>query len=183
MGLNPWKLVKSTLKYDNPWIKVEEHDVINPSGKEGIYGKVHFKNIAVGVIPIDENDNTYLVGQYRYPLDQYSWEIPEGGCPENEDVLEAAKRELKEETGLSAKDWNEFMKIHTSNSVSDERGVVYLAKGLTQGEVQFEETEDIKVKKLPLSEAFEMVLDGEITDSISMASLLKLKCLIDQKEL
>ncbi|WKK83787.1 NUDIX hydrolase [Marivirga arenosa] len=183
MGLNPWKLVKSTLKYDNPWIKVEEHDVINPSGKEGIYGKVHFKNIAVGVIPIDENDNTYLVGQYRYPLDQYSWEIPEGGCPENEDVLEAAKRELKEETGLSANDWNEFMKIHTSNSVSDERGVVYLAKGLTQGEVQFEETEDIKIKKLPLSEAFKMVLDGEITDSISMASLLKLKCLIDQKEL
>jgi len=183
MGLNPWKLVKSTLKYDNPWIKVEEHDVINPSGKEGIYGKVHFKNIAVGVIPIDENGNTYLVGQYRFPLDQYSWEIPEGGCPENEDVLEAAKRELKEETGLSAKDWNEFMKIHTSNSVSDERGVVYLAKGLTQGEVQFEETEDIKIKKLPLSEAFKMVLDGEITDSISMASLLKLKCLIDQKEL
>lgn len=175
MGKNPWKVLSSSVKYDNPWIRVEEDDVINPSGGEGIYGRVHFKNVAVGVIPIDDEENTWLVGQYRYPLEEYSWEIPEGGCPVGERELDAAKRELKEETGLIAKHWEEFLRIHTSNSVSDESGVVFLAKDLTQGNTQFEETEDLKIKKLPLEEAFQMVMDGEITDSISMAALLKLK--------
>ena len=177
MSNNPWKLLSSKIQYSNQWIRVEEHDVINPSGGEGIYGKVHFKNVAVGIIPIDEEGNTWLVGQYRYPLDEYSWEIPEGGCPIGETELDAAQRELKEETGLTAQHWEEFLKIHTSNSVSDERGIVFLAKNLTQGATQFEETEDLKIKKLPLEEAFQMVLDGKITDSISMAALLKLKIL------
>ncbi|WMN10807.1 NUDIX hydrolase [Marivirga salinae] len=175
MSKNPWKLLKTNIQYDNPWIKVEEDAVINPSGGQGIYGRVHFKNVAVGVIPIDEEGNTWLVGQYRYPLDEYSWEIPEGGCPIGEKELDAAKRELKEETGLFAEHWEEFLRIHTSNSVSDERGVVFLAKDLKQGDTQFEATEDLKIKKLPLEEAFQMVLDGKITDSISMAALLKLK--------
>jgi 8-oxo-dGTP pyrophosphatase MutT (NUDIX family) len=178
MPINPWKLLNSKIKYDNRWIRVEEHDVINPTGGKGIYGKVHFRNIAVGVVPIDDDGNTWLVGQYRYPLDQYSWEIPEGGCPIGEQELEAAKRELKEETGLKAENWEELLRIHTSNSVSDERGVVFLAKNLTQGETDFEETEDLKIKKLPLSKAIQMVMDGEITDSISMAALLKLKVLM-----
>ncbi|MGJ3235110.1 NUDIX domain-containing protein [Marivirga sp.] len=178
MAKNPWKLLNSKIKYDNPWIRVEEHDVINPTGGKGIYGKIHFRNIAVGVVPIDDDGNTWLVGQYRYPLDQYSWEIPEGGCPIGEQELEAAKRELKEETGLKAENWEELLRIHTSNSVSDERGVVFLAKNLTQGETDFEETEDLKIKKLPLSKAIQMVMDGEITDSISMAALLKLKVLM-----
>lgn len=180
MPKNPWKLLNSKIKYDNRWIRVEEHDVINPTGGKGIYGKVHFRNIAVGVVPIDDDGNTWLVGQYRYPLDQYSWEIPEGGCPIGEQELEAAKRELKEETGLKAENWEELLRIHTSNSVSDERGVVFLAKNLTQGETDFEETEDLKIKKLPLSKAIQMVMDGEITDSISMVALLKLKALFSE---
>lgn len=175
MASNPWKLINTKIQYENPWIRVNEDNVINPSGGNGIYGRVHFKNVAVGVIPIDQYGNTWLVGQYRYPLDEYSWEIPEGGCPVAEEELDAAKRELKEETGLVAENWAEFLRIHTSNSVSDERGVVFLAKDLTQGDTQFEETEDLKIKKLPLEEAFQMVMDGEITDSISMAALLKLK--------
>lgn len=175
MPKNPWKLLHSEIQYDNQWITVEEHDVLNPSGGKGIYGKVHFKNIAVGIVPIDHNGNIWLVGQYRYPLDEYSWEIPEGGCPVGEMELEAAKRELKEETGLIAAKWEELLRIHTSNSVSDERGVVFLARDLIQGETDFEDTEDLKIKKIPLSEAIQMVLDGEITDSISMAALLKLK--------
>ncbi|WP_296621585.1 NUDIX hydrolase [Marivirga sp.] len=178
MAKNPWKLLNTKLQYDNAWIRVEEDNVINPSGGDGIYGRVHFKNIAVGVIPIDKDGNTWLVGQYRYPLDEYSWEIPEGGCPVGEQELDAAKRELKEETGLIANHWEEFLRIHTSNSVSDERGVVFLAKDLIKGTTQFEDTEDLKIKKLPLEEAFQMVLDGKITDSISMAALLKLKVLI-----
>lgn len=178
MAINPWQLLESNIQYENPWIRVEEDKVINPSGGRGIYGRVHFKNIAVGVIPIDSDENTWLVGQYRYPLDEYSWEIPEGGCPLGEAELDAAKRELKEETGLVAEHWEEFLRIHTSNSVSDERGVVFLAKDLTEGKTQFEETEDLKIKKLPLVEAFQMVLDGKITDSISMAALLKLKTVL-----
>lgn len=174
MNPNPWKKLDSKLVYDNPWITVIEDTVINPSGGEGIYGKVHFKNIAVGIIPIDEEGNTWLVGQYRYTLDQYSWEIPEGGCPAGEDILDAAKRELKEETGLTAVNWNKIMEIHTSNSVSDELGYVFLATGLTVGETSFEDTEDLKIRKLPFKELVQMVLDGEITDSISVAAILKL---------
>jgi len=177
MAINPWKLLGSKIQYDNPWIRVEEDSVINPSGAQGIYGRVHFKNVAVGIIPIDEEGNTWLVGQYRYPLNDYSWEIPEGGCPSGESELDAAKRELKEETGLTAKKWEKLLRIHTSNSVSDERGIVFVAKDLTLGKTQFEDTEDLKIKKLPLEEAFQMVLDGKITDSISMAALLKLKVL------
>ncbi|SMG08706.1 8-oxo-dGTP pyrophosphatase MutT, NUDIX family [Marivirga sericea] len=183
MSINPWKLINSNIQYNNQWIRVEEHDVINPSGGKGIYGKVHFKNIAVGVIPIDDDGNTWLVGQYRYPLDEYSWEIPEGGCPLGEKELDAAKRELKEETGLTAQHWEELLRIHTSNSVSDERGVVFIAKELYQGKTQFEETEDLKIKKLPLKEAIQMVMDGSITDSISMAALLKLKVLLQHSDL
>lgn len=180
---NPWKTLKTEMKYDNPWIKVEEDQVINPSGGEGIYGRVHFKNIAVGIIPIDEEGNTWLVGQYRYPLERYSWEIPEGGCPEGEEKLACAKRELKEETGLSANKWQELLCIHTSNSVSDEVGFVYLATELSVGATEFEETEDLAIKKLPFKDVVEMVMDGRITDSISMAAILKLDKLVQSKNI
>lgn len=180
---NPWKTLKTEVKYENPWIKVEEDQVINPSGGKGIYGKVHFKNIAVGIVPLDKQGNTWLVGQYRYPLEQYSWEIPEGGCPEGEEKLDCAKRELKEETGLSADSWEELLCIHTSNSVSDEVGYVYLATDLKEGATQFEETEDLTIKKLPLKEAVEMVMDGRITDSISMAAIMKLDRLIQSEDI
>jgi 8-oxo-dGTP pyrophosphatase MutT (NUDIX family) len=170
---NPWKTKSKRVIYENPWIKLEEHDVIIPSGKDGIYGKVSFKNKALGIIPIDEEGNTWLVGQYRYPLDEYSWEIPMGGGPIAKDILESAQRELKEETGLTAEKWTMMMRIHTSNSVTDEEGFVFLAENLSQGETAFEETEQLQILKLPLKDAVQKVMDGEITDGISIAGLLK----------
>jgi 8-oxo-dGTP pyrophosphatase MutT (NUDIX family) len=173
MKENPWKTKKTILVYENPWIRVEENQIINPAGKDGIYGTVHFKNRAMAIIPIDKNGDTWLIGQFRYALNQYSWEIPMGGGLIGADFLESAKRELKEETGLIADKWTEILKIHTSNSVTDEVGLVYLAEGLTQGETEFEETEILQIKKLPFKEALEMVMSGEITDSISLAGILK----------
>jgi 8-oxo-dGTP pyrophosphatase MutT (NUDIX family) len=171
---NPWKTLTSRTVYDNPWIRVDEHDVINPSGGKSLYGKVSFKNKAIGIIPIDDEDNTWLVGQYRYPLNQYSWEIPEGGGPLGIPPLESAQRELKEETGLTAKRWELILRMHLSNSVTDEEAFIYVAEELEQGEYELEETEaDLVVKKLPLLEAVKMVMTGEITDSISVAALLK----------
>ena len=173
-----WKLQSSKKIFENPWLTLHEDEVINPGGGLSHYGKINFKNIAIGIIPLDENNNTWLVGQYRYVTDCYSWEIPMGGGAFNLDPLVSAKRELKEETGLIANDWQELMKLHTSNSVTDERGLVYVARELTQGETEFEETEDLIIHKLPLDEAIERVLSGEITDAVSVCGLLKLKHLI-----
>lgn len=170
---NPWITKVKKNIYENPWIRVEEHDVVNPSGKEGIYGKVFFKNKALGIVPLDKEGNTWLVGQYRYALDEYSWEIPMGGGPVDENILESAKRELKEETGLIAGKWENIMRIHTSNSVTDEEGFVFLAEDLTEGETEFDETEQLQILKLPLNKAIQKVMDGEITDAISIAGLLK----------
>lgn len=170
---NPWTTLSAEEKYDNRWIKVTEYQVINPSGGRGIYGKVHFKNKAIGVIPLDQHRNTWLVGQYRYTLESYSWEIPEGGGPMEDDPLASAKRELKEETGITANKWTLLTRLHTSNSVTDEEGFVYLAEELSFGDNELEDTEaDLKVVKLPLREAVEMVESGKITDSMSMVGLL-----------
>jgi ADP-ribose pyrophosphatase len=170
---NKWKKVASRTVYENPWIEVQHHDVINPSGGEGIYGQVNFKNLAIGIVPLDAEGNTYLVGQHRFPIDEYSWEIPEGGCPRNEDILDCAKRELLEETGLIAQKWTQISKIHTSNSVCNEAGFIFLAEELTQGEAEPEETEDLTVKKVSLEEAYTMVMNDTITDSLSIAGILK----------
>ena len=171
---NPWKTLSIEEKYTNPWISVTHRAVLTPAGTAGIYGQVHFKNLAVGIIPLDVDYNTWLVGQYRYTLEAYSWEIPEGGCLlKKEDGLDAAKRELLEETGIQAKVWKPLLDIHTSNSVTDELGIVYTAQELSFGEAIPEETEELKIKKVPLQEAFEMVMRGEITDSLSMAGLMK----------
>ena len=175
---NPWLHQSSRQIFENPWLTLHEDKVINPGGGISHYGKINFKNLAIGIIPLDENNNTWLVGQYRYVPDCYSWEIPMGGGPVDTDPLESAKRELKEETGLIADDWQELMKLHTSNSVTDERGLVYIARDLTQGETDFEEAEDLLIQKVPLDEAIERVISGEITDAISIAGLLKLQFLI-----
>ncbi len=169
---NPWETLSSEVVYSNPWIEISHRNVINPSGGKGIYGVVSFKNLAIGVVPVDDSLNTYLVGQYRYTLNQYSWEIPEGGGPQNEEPLETAKRELQEETGLTAEKWSLLGSIHTSNSVTDEFGHIFLAMDLKQTEAEPEETEELAVKKLPLKEAITMVERGEITDSLSIAGLL-----------
>lgn len=172
---NTWNKQNSKPIYDNPWFNLEEDDVINPGGGISHYGKILFKNIAIGIIPIDDDNNTWLVGQYRYVPDCYSWEIPMGGGPLNIDPLESAKRELKEETGLIARHWEELMQLHTSNSVTDERGIVYVARDLIQGETEFGETEDLQILKLPLEQAIQHAMNGEISDAISLAALLKLK--------
>lgn len=174
---NPWKTLESKEVYNNPWIKVTEHNVLNPAGGAGIYGVVHFKNLAIGIIPIDENGNIWLVGQYRFPLNAYSWEIPEGGGNLAIHPLESAKRELLEETGLKAEKWTEIQRMHLSNSVSDELAILYLAENLTQYEAEPEETEQLTIKKIHFEEAYQMVLMGEITDSMSAAGILKLKLL------
>ncbi len=175
---NPWTILGEKNIYDNRWIKVTEYDVINPSGGKGIYGKVHFKNFAIGILPLDDELNTYLVGQYRFTLNEYSWEIPEGGGPLNEDILESAKRELMEETGLVAEEWSKLMNFHLSNSVCDEHGAIFLARNLTQHQAMPEETEDLVVKKIPFEEAYRMVEDGRITDSLAVAAILKVKLML-----
>lgn len=167
----PWKTLKTSISYENPWISVEHHEVINPSGNPGIYGLVKFKNHAIGIVPVDDEGFTWLVGQYRYALGSYEWEIPEGGCPLGTDTLATAKRELKEETGLVAAEWTKLMDFHLSNSVTNEYGVAYLAKGLTQENAEPEETEELTLRRIPLTEAIQMTLDGRIRDALSIMAL------------
>jgi 8-oxo-dGTP pyrophosphatase MutT (NUDIX family) len=175
---NPWQILSEKTPYDNPWISVTEYQVINPSGNPGIYGKVHFKNFAIGVLPLDDDMNTYLVGQYRFPLDQYSWELPEGGGPFGAEPIESAKRELLEETGLKADTWTELQRMHLSNSVSDELCIIYLARGLRQFEAEPEDTEQLTIRKIPFEEVYQMVCNGEITDSLTVAAVLKAKVMM-----
>jgi len=176
---NPWQTVNSTVKYDNPWMKIIHNEVITPAGTNGIYGVVHYKNYAVGILPIDQDQNIYLVGQYRFPIQEYSWEIPEGGCPEGTDLLATAKRELKEEVGLTATKWTHLLKMHLTNCIGDEVAHVYIAQDLTEGISEPEETEDLTVKKVPFKTAYQMVMSGEITDSITVAAILKAKILLE----
>lgn len=175
---NPWTTLSIELKYENPWIRVHEHKVLTPRGEPGIYGVVSFRSVAVGILPVDEKGFTYLVGQYRYPLDAYSWEIPEGGGDPNTTTLSSAKRELLEETGLEADRWDEILNITTSNSVTNERATCFLATGLRQGKADPDPTEELTVRRLPLDEAIGMVLDGRIHDAISVAVLLRAKLMM-----
>jgi 8-oxo-dGTP pyrophosphatase MutT (NUDIX family) len=169
---NPWTLIDATTVYENPWIRVEDHRVLNPSGQPGQYGKVCFKSRAIAIVPVDADGHTYLVGQYRYTLDEYSWELPMGGAAPGEDPLEAAQRELREETGLEANQWQRIMRLHTSNSVTDEEGFVFLASGLRAGPANPEPTEKLEVERVPFAEAIARALDGRITDAMSVAAIL-----------
>ena len=168
---NPWLTLSTRPIYDNPWIGVREDAVVHPNGERGIYGVVHYKNRAVGVLPV-EDGHIYLVGQYRYPLGQYSWEIPEGGCPEGEDTLAAARRELEEETGLRARRWRKLGEAHLSNSVSDELAVWYVATDLEQSEARPEASEQLVVRRVPVEQAIRMALTGGITDALSLVALM-----------
>lgn len=169
---NPWTRLSRRTVYENPWITLYHDDVLRPDGQPGIYGVAHFRNYAIGVVALDEKDRVLLVGQFRYALDRYSWEIPEGGAVIGaEEPLAAGQRELEEETGYVAREWREILRSHLSNSVSDEVGICFLATGLTPGVARPDGTEELQVRWVPFAEALGMVMDGEITDSLTMLGL------------
>lgn len=171
---NPWQVLSDKTLFRNFWLQLRQYRVIQPAGRSGDYTVVHFVNRAVAIIPVDENGWTWLVGQYRFALGQWSWEIPMGGVPRNETLEQGALRELKEETGLVAEKIAPLMTLHTSNSVTDEEGFVYVATGLSQQQPEPDETEQLEVWHLPLRDAINLVLDGTITDAISVSGLLRL---------
>ena len=169
---NPWATLGSRSVYENPWIAVREDRVLRPDGKPGIYGVVHFKSHAVGVLPVDRQGRVWLVGQYRYPLGRYSWEIPKGGGHGEESPEETARRELREETGLVGGDWELIATTHLSNSVSDEIARVFRATDLVPGPSAPEGSERLEVRPVTWDEAWAMLRRGEITDSMSVIALL-----------
>lgn len=174
----PWTTLKEEVRYETPWISVSHHDILDPSGKKGIYGTVHFKNIAIGVVPLDDDLNTWIVGQYRYPVQAYSWEIPEGGGKRDIPPIDSAKRELREEAGIVAERWQEILRMDLSNSASDEHAILYVAQGLTFYPPQPDHDEELELKKLPFEELYSMVQRGEILDSLTVAAVLKVKLML-----
>jgi len=170
---NPWQTISKRVIYDNPWIHVEEHAVINAAGNPGIYGVVEFKNYAIGILPIDAEGYTWLIGQHRYPFDAFTWEIPEGGGHIDQDPLDNAKRELAEEAGLIAGKWTLIQEIQVSNSVTNEIGFIYLAEDLSPTPPAPDEDEDLIIRKLHITEAYQMLDDGIIKDSLTVVALLK----------
>jgi 8-oxo-dGTP pyrophosphatase MutT (NUDIX family) len=164
----PWTRKTRRVAYENPWITIWHDEVTRPDGEPGIYGVVHFANLAVGVLALDEADRVLLVGQHRYALDEYSWEIPEGGVPLDETPLAGAQRELREETGMDAATWREIGRSHLSNSVSDELAVLFVATGLTAGVATPDGTEALDIRWLPFDEVLAMTLDGRITDALTV---------------
>jgi 8-oxo-dGTP pyrophosphatase MutT (NUDIX family) len=172
----PWTVNQKTLVYENPWIAVTHHDVTNPAGKPGLYGTVSFHNRAVAVVPLADNKDIWLVGQHRFPLDEYHWEVPMGGAPKNESAEACALRELKEETGLTAQRLTRLgHKLHLSNCISDEEGFIFVAEDLTEGETEMEDTEQLTIRRLPFEEAYQMVEQGQITDALSVLAILKMR--------
>jgi 8-oxo-dGTP pyrophosphatase MutT (NUDIX family) len=171
VSTGPWLRHNRRVAYENAWITIWHDEVTRPDGQPGVYGVVHFANLAVGVVAIDDADRVLLVGQHRYALDAYSWEVPEGGVPIGETALEGARRELREETGIEAATWQEIARSHLSNSVSDELAVLFLATGLTEGEATPDGTESLDVRWLPFHEVLDMTLDGRITDALTVLAV------------
>jgi len=178
---NPWKTISSREIYKNKWIRLREDQVITPTGTDGIYGVVETKP-AIGIVPLSQDLETYLVGQYRYTLNTYSWEIPEGGAAENEDLLIGAKRELQEETGLLAKKWTFLDTLYTSNSITNEIGYVYLAEDLSMSSATPDETEKLQIKKLPFKDVWHMVLRYEIKDALAIIAIMRVYMYLKKTE-
>jgi 8-oxo-dGTP pyrophosphatase MutT (NUDIX family) len=176
--INPWTTLSSEHIYDSPWIELTKHNVLTPNKTSGTYSVVHFKNLAIGILPLDKDYNTWIVGQYRYPINQYSWEIPEGGGALNVAPLDSAKRELLEETGITANKWTKIQEMYLSNSVSDEHCTLYIAQDLSFAESHPDDDEELEVRKLHFNELYKMVESGEIIDSLTVSAVLKTKILI-----
>ena len=174
----PWTTLKEELRYETPWISVSHHEILDPSGQQGIYGVVHFKNLAIGVVPLDADLNTWIVGQYRYPVRAYSWEIPEGGGKRNIPPQVSAERELREEAGIVALRWTEILRMDLSNSASDEEVVLYVAQGLTFFEPEPDHNEELVLRKLPFAELYAMVTRGEVRDSLTVAAVLRVQLML-----
>lgn len=170
--INPWTLLDRKTVHETAWIRIEHHDVLTPQGNAGVYTCVDFKNLAIGIVPIDADGNTYIVGQYRFPLNEYSWEIPEGGGDKNLPPLASAQRELLEETGITASDWELIYEFNTSNSITNEHAFIYIAKGLSFGEPEPDETEQLQQRKLPFRELLDMVHRNEVKDSLTIIGVL-----------
>jgi 8-oxo-dGTP pyrophosphatase MutT (NUDIX family) len=177
----PWTVVETREVYRNAWVRVREDQVLRPNGTPGIYGVIEC-GLAVGVVPLGDDGRVHLVGQYRYPTGEYSWEVPTGTADRSEsggrsDVVEsplaAAKRELEEETGLRAAQWTWLGRVQVSNSVTDQVGVLYLAEGLTAGEARPDETEELAVHAVPFADAVTMAVSGEVSDAFSALALLR----------
>lgn len=178
---SPWRTLSRTEVYDNPWITVREDAVVRPDGNQGIYGVVDMKRVALGAVPLFSNGDTLLVGQYRYALDTYSWEIPEGGGDPAVGLLAEIRRELREESGLAAEHWTELGTLHTSNCVTSEQGRLWLAEELSEHEAEPEVTEELRTWRLPFGEAVAMALDGRLTDSMTVAGLCRAQALLDRR--
>lgn len=171
VATGPWLRHSRRVAYENPWITIWHDEVTRPDGAPGIYGVIHYANLAVGVLALDDKDRVLLVGQHRYALDTYSWEIPEGGVPDGESPIDGARRELREETGIDATEWRELGRSHLSNSVSDEFAILFLATGLTTGLATPDGTEALEIRWLPFDEVLAMTLDGRITDALTVLAV------------
>ena len=169
----PWGVTSEKRVYDNPWISLTEYQAIAPTGRPALYGKVSFKNRAIGVVPLHADGTVTLVGQNRFPHGNYSWEIPEGGAPLDEDPLDGAKRELAEEVGLLAGDWRQILTMELSNSITDEFCHGFLALDLSPTETAPDETEDLAVIRVPFGEALDAAVSGHMPDSLTVALLLR----------
>jgi 8-oxo-dGTP pyrophosphatase MutT (NUDIX family) len=169
--VGPWKRRSRSVGYENPWITVWHDEVDRPDGSPGIYGVVHFANVAAGVVVLDDDDRVLLVGQHRYTLDTYSWELPEGGVPPGESALDGARRELREETGVEADGWRVLVRFDLSNSISDETGVVFAARAVAHGAASPDPTEELAVRWVAFDEALAMVRDGGISDAMTIMGL------------
>ena len=168
-----WRSNEGRTRFENPWLKLVEYDAVAPTGHETHYGVVRFKSLAVGVLPLHEDGTVTLVGQQRFPLRNYTWEMPEGGVPFTEDPLEGAKRELREETGLRARDWRMILQMELSNSTTDERAVCFLARELEPGDPAPDATEDLAIARAPFRELLKAVVSGAVRDSLTVAATLR----------
>lgn len=179
----PWTVDSKTAVYDNPWITVTDCKVTQPDGAPGVYGVVHFKNFAVGILPVLDDGSVPLVGQHRFPHNAYSWEVPEGGGARDVDPLASAQRELAEETGYRARHWLPLVDFDVSNSVTDEKSLCFLAWGLQPGVAEPDADEIFAHRTVNFSELHEMVLKGDIRDSLTIIMVLKARALAEAGQL